>query len=731
LTEFHKTTTLKGENNSGAGDGMDLLKKRRFLFGAATVVYTALLIVFYWKYVPLVGAYQAALVPLLLIVTIVTAIDIRKGLLVFLFLFPLINNLPYFFKLYEPLPMAPSALVLFLFFFLGWLLHRTFAAPDPVRDGEKPNEPIFTPLRLFAALIAVSALITLWRYTNFFPFWRPRVYELVTNAFGTSAGGAIMSVVLFSLTYLTGIAFFAILIRAVQSETFVRKTVTALGVSTLLSVSFGLIQHFHSLTLGNNPISIQNGIINATFKDALSFGAYLSMIVPFFLGMLFSFNKIPRAILALALIPSGFLIFYAGSKSALISILAGLLFLALYALVTLIKHRFLPATKIIVVGSAVFIIAGVAIVFLLAIKSPINIMRGSSTIIRMESFEKSLQDRAKYRWTIAGRMMRDYPITGLGMGSYIIESSNYAKYYGMHKGTPAAPENLALQIGTELGIPGILLYLWILWELLRRIFKSERNPEKSRFTRALLPAALAGLIAFFLNVQAHSYIGSNEIHYLFWFFAAMLFIAPRTRPHPGVRSTLRITAVALIVISIAFLLWSSTHSLSLNEQTRRYGLRQEFGFGPREKDADGQSFRWIGRFAGQTVTFNTPTIDLLILASHPDIRKHPVRVNIFVAPDLAKSPNLLEVLTLKENRWEKVTLTVPSNIKTPALLLFEVDRTWSPRESGLSADPRNLGLAIGLKEPAKKQKKPPAPKPKTGKGVGQEGKRVVERSLKK
>ncbi|MHB8055223.1 MAG: hypothetical protein ACYDH3_08255, partial [Candidatus Aminicenantales bacterium] len=86
--------------------------KRRLFFGAAMVAYATLLAVFYWKYVPIVAPYQAALVPLLLIVTIVTAIDIRRGLLTFIFLFPLINNLPYFFKLYEPLPMAPSALVL-------------------------------------------------------------------------------------------------------------------------------------------------------------------------------------------------------------------------------------------------------------------------------------------------------------------------------------------------------------------------------------------------------------------------------------------------------------------------------------------------------------------------------------------------------------------------------------------------------------------------------------------
>jgi hypothetical protein len=410
---------------------MDFKKKGRLTITAATAFYGILLGVFYWKYVPLVAGFQIAFVFPLLLVTIWTAIDVERGLLTFIFLFPLINNLPYFFKLYEPLPMVPSALVLFLFFFLGWLFHRTLGKDEP-----GPREHIFTPIRLLAALVVVSGLITLWRYTNFVPFWRPRVYELITNAFGTSAGGAIMSVVFYGLTYLTGFAFFLILVRFVRSEAFIRKAIAALGASTLLSLAFGLFQHFKSLTLGNNPTSIELGLINATFKNSLSFGAFISMSVPFFLGVLPLTQGILRLVLALTLIPSGYLIFYAGSKSALLSLIITIIALGFFAVISFFKHRTGPVKKAVAIGLAVGLLAGAAAFLIVPKNFSIGIFRKSATLVRMDNFRPMLRVRTDNAWTIALRTMKTYPLTGTGVGSFIIESSNDAKAYAMDIGVP-------------------------------------------------------------------------------------------------------------------------------------------------------------------------------------------------------------------------------------------------------------------------------------------------------
>ncbi|MCJ7645158.1 MAG: hypothetical protein MUP28_11890, partial [Candidatus Aminicenantes bacterium] len=67
---------------------MDSQKKYRVVFAAATAFYGILLGVFYWKYVPLVAGFQIAFIFPLLLMTIWTAIDVERGLLAFIFLFP-------------------------------------------------------------------------------------------------------------------------------------------------------------------------------------------------------------------------------------------------------------------------------------------------------------------------------------------------------------------------------------------------------------------------------------------------------------------------------------------------------------------------------------------------------------------------------------------------------------------------------------------------------------------
>ena len=209
----------------------------RPVFIILSILYVIALYFFYFKYIPIVKPFQIILVPILLIVFVLTLISIQWGTLFFIFSFPLINNLSYFFGIDEYIPHAPTALVLFLFFFLGWMVHNAF-----FKSGYSTGHPIFKPMMLLSFLIAVSGTITFLRYTNFFPFRSDYVYELITNVYGVTAGGAIMSIVFNSLNYLTGFAFLFILFSTIQSKEFVKKAIIS---SHLLStLQWVLIFHF-------------------------------------------------------------------------------------------------------------------------------------------------------------------------------------------------------------------------------------------------------------------------------------------------------------------------------------------------------------------------------------------------------------------------------------------------------------------------------------------------------
>jgi len=687
-------------------------KKGLFLLGAA--LYLIGLGLFYFKYVPLVASFQAALLPILLVTAGLTIFRLQWGTLFFVLAFPLINNLPYFFGFSE-IPHAPTALLLFLFYFLGWILRRPGPPSEP-----RNEQPIFRPLLLFSLIIGVSAVLTFLRYANFFPFQSDDIYELVTNAAGVTAGGAIFSTVLFSLNYLSGAAFFFIFLKAATSRAFLRKTVMALSLGTALSLAFGLVQHVHDLKLGNCLTNISQGLINSTFKDSLSFGAYLSIVIPVIVGLAFVFKRLLRVAAVLVALVSGYLIWFAGSKIGFFSF-----FLALVVFLVLAARKYLTSSRIKTpvlknrpLSTAVVIALVVpAVVGLVLFRKPIlREITHSGTYVRLVFDSGTLKRRAESFWKIALLMIRDYPLTGVGLGGYIIESANYSRSHNIPL-VPESSENYVLQVGSELGVVGILLVLWILWEIIKQIIGNHRKiPDDDRF-KYLWIGAVIGVLSFLINIQFHTYIGSYEIKYTFWLLVGLIFALSRTSPGeerekegqargetgpaalpgpgPFFSRRFKISSAILVILFGGVHLWNSTHSLSLESRTRLFGLKQEFGLDRIETDPDGREFRWTRSYGGLALKIEKPFLILPLQASHPDIQEKPVQVQIFITRDFFRHTRLIKTVALDRGGWNDVLLSVSGEIGRDIILLLKVSRTWNPLKVKGVPDPRNLGVALG------------------------------------
>lgn len=669
------------------------------IFLVLSILFTVLLYFFYFKYVPTIKAFQLALVPILFTVLILNIVNLRWGLYFFVFSFPLINSLPYFFGIAEPIPHAPTALVLFLFFFLGWLIHRTLS-PTQIEYKEK----IYLPLILFSLLILVSGIITFFRYTNFYPFLGNGIYEYITNVDGVTSGGAFMSTVFFSLNYLSAFAFFFILFSTIKTHTHIKKILSLVCVSTLLALCFGLFQYLKNIETGNNPISIRQGLINATFKDALSFGTYVAIIVPLILGMIFAFKGLVRIISIVALVLSLFMIFFIGSKSGLICLfISSIIFIALYikSMISTEKLKFISLKKAAITFGIIVILIGTTVLFYQLNKEkilPSRTIERLSYTFKQRSMDKILRGRWDELWKVAVLMIKDYPFTGVGMGGYIIEASNYAKVYKT-KLTPQSAENYFLQVGAELGLIGLFFALWIFWGIIwqfKRSFSKTSGLDKNKF---ILMGATAGVISYFFNILVHAYIGSYEIKYTFWLLVGLIFILARDDKYkqkeklfskPG-----KIFSIVVIVLFSVIHLWNSTHSLSLKSRTELLGLVQNFGFYEAEKDQSGKEFRWTRSYGGVTIKVEKPVIEIALLASHPDIMKHPVKVKIFLVKGLFKQKKLLDEITLNRIMWKTYEYSIPEEVDKEVILLIKVSRTWKPMKEIGTPDPRNLGVAVG------------------------------------
>lgn len=649
---------------------------------------------FYYKYVPLIKSFQTAMIPILFTVFVLTIWKEEWGILFFLFSFPLINNLPYFFRIYEDTPHAPTALILFLAFFMGWLIRRAFSH-SPLHV----DHPIFKPILLFFLIVLVSGIITFFRFTNFFPFKAEGIQELVVNVKNVRAGGALMSDIFGCLNYLTGFLFFFIIWNTLKDRKFIRKLLYVFSVSMFLSLIFSEVQIFYSIDIGNTPMWAYQGGINSTFKDLNSFGAVLSSSLPLFMGLFMSSSKRGKVFFFI-LVVLGAAVFPAiGSRSGFLAIGISFLF---FFLLFLFKIDAENRKKILVSVSVLLVVLLLAISYVFFLREARLFRRIDSdigVILEKKPAREVFTLRLEY-WRAASLMISRYPLTGVGMGAYIIELPNYMEAMGLPYSHTDSAENYFFQAGSELGLVGLFIILWVFFEIIRQMMRSSGISVSIRKEKYLHLGAICALVAIFVNFIFHSYIGAFEVKYFLWFLVFLVCSfdgrESETKATSGKMSKKFLwLAIFFPFVFGAIHLWNSTHSLSLKERSAVFGWQQDFGLYSVEKDREGLSFQWTKRRAGIEVNKLGEEIVIPVRASHPDIRTDPVKARIYLADPYFRRQELIEEIRLDDNEWRRIEYSLADQDKERIFLVLETDRTWQPLKYTGAPDLRHLGLGLG------------------------------------
>jgi O-antigen ligase len=659
---------------------------------------------FYLKYVPLIPTYQLVLIPILISVFVLTIINKLWGLFLFVILFPLINCLPYFFGLYENIPQAPTALILFLAFFLA-LLWRHGTSPSP----SGPSLQLNLWLYLFALLVLVSGLMTIFRFSNFFPILSDGIYEWRTNVNNVSAGGAIMSSIFNLLNYLTGMALFLIVSKQVKGLSLKRKILNILIVSASLSLTFALIQLYLKKDLANTPFWVKLGQINATFKDPNSAAAFFSAVIPILLATsIISSKKLAWPLLGLSLVCLH-IVNATGSRSAFLGLIFSLIIFT-YLIFKKISWTERKRKNLII---ALILISLVALVLinLFASNRLASRLRWSFQFLNRTISLNEFFNRRLYYWQAALAMVSDYPFSGVGLGAYIIELPNYLKELNLPFRETDSALNHFLQVAAELGLMGALLVIVVAVTISKYLLKILKSGPARREEEILNIGLIASLTSLATNFLFHTFIGSYEIKYFLWLLLALLLnyepvklqagdaslLAPaKSRSHKKLSFRLfpLFAGLAILIYTLS-LLWASTHSLSLSYRTKHFNLLQEFGLDRVERTAGGQEFRWSGKTAALPLHISGNHLVIPLHVSHPDIHQKPVEVKLALLDANLRYHRFLGQILFKDHNWHEAEFDLSKEIGTDKILLIKVSRTWNPYRQTKIKDLRNLGVAIG------------------------------------
>lgn len=645
------------------------MKKLVFLIFRLSIVliFLLLFLLLYLRYVPVVWTFQIVLVPIFLSVFILTFLKRKYGLLLFVFLIPVINSVPHFFHFKS----APIALILFFVPFLSLLMRWAISGEGPFRF---PSIPFF---QSFFFISMLSFLISFLRYSNFFPFADNSIHDWVVNSANLRAGGAIFSVITESMVLISGLLFLSILIK--EDENFLFKSLYFYLAGLSISALFSIFQAFKGF-IGVEELWIRLKRVSGFAEDPNSLGISLSLMIPFLLFLMVERRKlftIPVIFLFL------FSIFLSGSRSG---------FANLFLSTIIFLYLFLKSGK-----KRIILTVSVLLILVLSIFSLLKSERFNLSDRLIKSWNQlkggKFQALAMGRvllWKAGLLMTRDYPISGVGLGAYITELPNFYKEYNLFyiaplseykKGYPYpftdTSGNLYLQILSETGIPGLLSFSIFWFYILISSIRKNLNPFASS---TILSFSFISLFGF--------HILKSDVS--FGVYLLLRFIISN-----GVRSRniKYLELFTILVFSISFLI-SSTTSLSIKNRTEKFGWEQDYGF-HRWENYERGSFRWTKKGAGFEIFLPSQFFTVDFNASHPDIERKPVKVRIFISENPFKKRKELDEFILMEKGWKRRGYSVKELEGKKAFISIEVSRTWNPlRELGVP-DPRNIGVGIG------------------------------------
>jgi len=674
------------------------------------------------------------------IIFMISCYRLRSGLFIFIFFIPLLGSVNTMFSSRG----GSNILILFLFLFLGFLVNSyKEQCTGFIIDGRRGicfERALIMPVMLFSIIILISCIITIYRYLNFLPLLSSKFNDLAVNVNSVRAENSIYWTLRWFFNALIGIGLALVIYNAFKSIRDIIKAVLTAAASSIIVISVGSYQYFIDPTLGSFSQWVESSRINSTLTDPNSLGNYALIMFPVFLVLIIYFKKwYQRAGFSSLLLIFTAITFLSGSRNALIGAFISIsifLVLGMIRLAGIIKARCRASrTERRAWASAAVLLLTLVILFIaavsyIAVKKPelkdmyrppetgvslvdrsvdtvwmsYNVYRQAGII---EAF-RSVSSERHFLWAQAMDMFKEHPVSGIGLGGFLIELPNYYEKNAAPVRIMDFTGNYYLQIMSELGVTGLVLVIAIFLSIIRTaaayLFKKENRDVFSRedwFLRGLLISFISTVAVLFFGPHTNF----NEIQFSFWLVIGLLLVFVKikgsgkrvlTRPDPlrflivgrdpGMAQ--KVSFALVIVIFSASLFVSSWTALSINSKRAEYGFEGSYGFYG-EETVNGSVFRWTAIDASEIINKNAGSMIIPVKDSDPADNRLPLLIRFFIGNSLVK------VVRIDDRGWHDITIPHKDHYGERFVLTISCSRSWTPKERGLSNDTRELGVMVG------------------------------------
>jgi len=516
-----------------------------------------------------------------------------------------------------------------------------------------------------------------------------------------------------ALILLQGLLLFRMLVIEITSRHQWNTFTKTIYVQAVIIVGFSLLQFINFKTRGSEYLGLY-----LPFNDIHSYGSYAVLLLLIFTSFLL--NKITTKLVGnedqpdkgiikynlagvrcflskiaghfyvmsskrvtngLFAIIFFFLCCYSSSRTTWIAMGVTLFFLV----ITSIKNRKL------IIGLGFFVVLA-----LIAgnLYSPKLLQSNNASLARLGSFlnvskinkEKSLLIRFEL-WDRSIEMVKDYPLAGVGLGNFY-RNNVYYKDSSLGKWDSENAHNYYLQLLAELGIPGLILFLSILFALYSRQCTLPVGKTESLLHKDSVKPFLYGLSAYLITMlTGHPLLISTQ-QFLFWAIVAiivkghMLTSGNEELKRPG-NKILKITAVFVFSLFV----FGFIKNLYKKEP---WTIPVEYGLYSVEK-MHGARMRWMAGKAEYYLPETAQKLNLKVVAQ-PFNSQKPEGLTLVISIN----DHVVDQVHFVEGGTETLSYDLSSVDKGDIKVNLEVTKVFCPKKVGLNNDSRILGVALSV-----------------------------------
>ena len=246
---------------------------------------------------------------------------------------------------------------------------------------------------------------------------------------------------------------------------------------------------FYGNTFGAEVISNPSWLVNiggttvlrafSLFPDPHMFSFYLGLLIPIVLAIALV-NKNNSKLLYLILVVMLFAELFTFSRGGYLGMIAGI------GITIILLWRQIVFNKKIILG----LISAIAVIFLLTTSQSIL-----NRFLSSFNFNEGSNTERLKNWNQGYEMFANNFLFGVGIGNYSIEINPTIEYR-----SPVYAHNLYLDIGAEMGIFALIVWVLLIIVTIRQLYKVSKKTEDD-FLRALSLGLVGSLIWF----SAHSF----------------------------------------------------------------------------------------------------------------------------------------------------------------------------------------------------------------------------------